>query len=445
MGDIIKPCVKNTLPGEKAKKIIDLEDKYMMTATKTAPLAIRKGKGIVLEDEDGNIFYDFTSGVGVCNIGHCHPKVVEAIKKQTDNLIHFAGTDYYYEAQAKLVEKLAEITPGNFPKKVFLTNSGTESIEAAIKLSKFYSKRNQFISFIGGFHGRTMGSLSLTCSKALHKKGFSPTMPGVVNVPYAYCYRCAYKQKYPECNTYCADIIEELYFKHVVDPHDVAAIFIEPIQGEGGYIVPPKEFIQKIKKICEKYDIIYVSDEIQAGSGRTGKFFGIQNFDVIPDIITMAKGMGSGMPIGCTIFNSKYDFPYKGAHSNTFGGNPVCCSSASATIDVLLNDGIINNAKEMGDYFHSGLVELKNKHRIIGDVRGIGLMQGIEIVKDKETKTIAPEKRDGIVDEALKMGLILIGCGQSSIRFIPPLIINKNEIDIALEIIDKSILNVEKN
>jgi 4-aminobutyrate aminotransferase len=439
------PLVKNTLPGEKAKKIIDIEDKYEMTATKAAPLAINRGKGIIVEDVDGNIFYDFTSGVGVCNIGHCHQKVVDAIKEQAEKLIHFAGTDYYYEPQAKLVEKLAEIAPGKFAKKVFLTNSGTESIEAAIKLTKFYSKRTQFISFIGGFHGRTMGSLSLTCSKAIHKKGFSPSMPGVVNVPYAYCYRCAYKQKYPECNIYCADIIEDLYFKHVVDPHDVAALFIEPIQGEGGYIVPPIEFMQKIKKICEKYDIIFVSDEIQAGAGRTGKYFGIQNFDITPDIIVMAKGMGSGMPIGCTIFNSKYDFPYKGAHSNTFGGNPVCCSSALATLDVLINDKIIENAKTVGDYFNNGLRILKDKHKIIGDVRGIGLMQGIEIVKNIQSKEMNPESRDKIVDESLNMGLILIGCGYSSIRFIPPLIVNKEEIDVALEILDKAITYVEKN
>lgn len=439
------PSVSIPFPGEKAKKLIQIDDELMMTATKTSPLAIKRGKGIVLEDEDGNIFYDFTSGVAVCNTGHCHPKIVQAIKNQVENLIHFAGTDYYYESQSLLLKRLAELTPGDFKKKVFLTNSGTESVEAAIKISRFHSKRPHFISFIGAFHGRTMGSLSLTCSKSIHKKGFSPSMPGVINIPYAYCYRCPYKQETHNCNYYCAEIIEDLYFKHVVDPEDVAAIFVEPIQGEGGYIVPPKEFLQKIKKICEKYEIIFVSDEIQTGFGRTGKFFGIENFGVIPDMITMAKGMGSGLPIGGVVFNAKYDFPYRGAHSNTFGGNPVCCASSLATIDVLLSDGVLNNAKVVGDYFHSKLIELKNKHEIIGDVRGIGLMLGIEIVKNKKTKEMAPTERDRIIDECLKLGLITIGCGLSSIRYIPPLIVKKEEIDIAIDIIDKAVSNVEKN
>jgi 4-aminobutyrate aminotransferase len=445
MQQVVYPFVSVPIPGDKAKKIIQIDDAYMMTATKASPLAIKRGEGIVLEDEDGNIFYDFTSGVGVCNTGHCHPKIVQAIKKQAESLIHFAGTDYYYEVQSLLLKTLAGLAPGNFKKKVFLTNSGTESIEAAIKISRFYSKRPNFISFIGAFHGRTMGSLSLTCSKSIHKKGFSPSMPGVINVPYAYCYRCPYKQKVSDCNYYCAEIIEDLYFKHVVDPEDVAAIFVEPIQGEGGYIVPPKGFIQKIKEICEKYGILYVSDEIQAGFGRTGKFFGIENFDVVPDIITTAKGMGSGLPIGGVIFNAKYDFPYKGAHSNTFGGNPVCCASSLATIDVLINDGVIENARIVGDYFHNKLLELENKHELIGDVRGIGLMQGIEIVKNKETKEIASAERDNIIEECLNNGLITIGCGSSSIRYIPPLIIKKEEVDIAINIIDKAITNVEKN
>lgn len=445
MNEIKRPLILNPIPGENAKKIIEIDDEYMMTATKTSPIAIKKGEGIVLEDEDGNIFYDFTSGVGVCNTGHCHPKVVQAIKNQAEKLIHFAGTDYYYKPQSLLLKKLSDILPGEFKKKVFFTNSGAESIEAAIKISRFYSKRPHFISFIGAFHGRTMGALSLTCSKSIHKKGFSPTMPGAINIPYAYCYRCPYKQKYPECNIYCADIIEELYFKHVVHPEDVAAIFVEPIQGEGGYIVPPKEFLQKIKNICEEYGIIYVSDEIQAGFGRTGRFLGIENFDVIPDIVTMAKGMGSGLPIGAVAFNAEYDFPYNGAHSNTFGGNPVCCASSLATIDILFNDRVIENTRIVGNYFHNKLLELKEKHNIIGDVRGIGLMQGIEIVKDFKTKEVAVDERNRIIDECLNLGLITIGCGVSSIRYIPPLIIKKEEVDIAIEIIDKAITKVEKN
>jgi len=443
MSDFKRPNVLTKIPGDKAKKLIELDDQYMMTVTKTSPLAISHGKGIVLEDVDGNTFYDFTSGVGVCNTGHCHPKVVKAIQDQAAKLIHFAGTDYYYEPQSILVEQLAKVGPGSSTKKVFFTNSGAESVEAALKIARFYTKRPQFLAFMGAFHGRTMGALSLTCSKSLHRKGFQPSTPGVVHVPYAYCYRCPYNLEYPSCDIYCTKILDT-YFRQMVDPSEIAAIFVEPIQGEGGYIVPPKEFHQNLRDICNKHGILLVSDEVQAGFGRTGKFFGIQNFDVIPDIVTCAKGMGSGLPIGCIIFDAKLDYPYQGAHSNTYGGNPVCCASTLATLDILLNDGVIDNAKAVGDHLHAGLVELKNKHKLIGDVRGIGLMQGIELVKDPITKEFAKEERDRVVEEMLNLGLVCIGCGVSSIRFIPPLIITKQEIDVALEIIDTAITNVEK-
>ena len=443
MSEFIRPCVKTSIPGEKAKKIIALDDKYMMTVTKTSPLAIRSAKGIVLEDVDGNIFYDFTSGVGVVNTGHCHPKIVKAIQDQTAQLMHFAGTDYYYEVQSLLVDKLANIAPGKQQKKVFFTNSGTESVEAALKLARFYSKRPQFLAFMGAFHGRTMGSLSLTCSKSLHRKGFQPSMPGVVHIPYAYCYRCPYHLQYPNCDLFCVKYLEETYFRQMIDPTEIAAIFVEPIQGEGGYIVPPKEFIQSLKRICEKHGILYVSDEVQAGFGRTGKFFAIENYDVVPDIITCAKGMGSGIPIGCIILDAKLDYPYSGAHSNTYGGNAVCCASTLATIDVLVNDGVMNNAKVVGEYLHQKLLDLKEKHTLIGDVRGIGLMQGIELVKDRNTKEHAKAERDRFIEEMLKMGLVCIGCGVSSVRFIPPLIITKQEIDVAVEIMDKALSMVD--
>jgi 4-aminobutyrate aminotransferase len=445
MDELIRPDVKTVIPGENAKKLIAMDDKYMMTCTKTSPLAIKKGQGIVLEDVDGNLFYDFTSGVGVCNTGHCHPKVVKAIHEQSTKLLHFAGTDYYYEPQSMLLEKIAHIGPGNHDKRVFFTNSGAESVEAAIKLSRFATKRTGFMAFLGAFHGRTMGALSLTCSKQVHKKGFAPTMPGAHHVPFAYCYRCPYHLKYPSCDIYCADAIEENYFSRLVHPEDIAAFFVEPIQGEGGYVVPPKEFMQKIKKLCEKYGILFVSDEIQAGFGRTGKFFGIEHFDIVPDIITMAKGMGSGLPIGCIQFDAKLNYPYEGAHSNTFGGNPVCCSASLATIEILTKDGLIQNAADVGQYFHDGLKDLQKKHPVIGDVRGIGLMQGIEIVKDPVSKEKAPGLRNAIIDEGINKGLITIGCGTNSIRFIPPLVIRKQEIDIALNILDQAIHEASKN
>ncbi len=444
MNELIRPLIKTAIPGEKAKQLISMDEKYMMTCTKTSPIAVERASGIVLEDVDGNLLYDFTSGVGVCNTGHCHPKVISAIKDQCEKLLHYAGTDYYYHSQSFLLEKIAHLGPVHQQKKVFFTNSGAEAIEAAIKLSRFYTKRTEFMAFLGAFHGRTMGALSLTGSKRVHKKGFSPTMPGVHHIPYAYCYRCPYHLKYPDCDIYCADVIEETYFTRTIDPENIAAFFIENIQGEGGYIVPPKEFLHKIKKMCEKYGILYVSDEIQSGFGRTGKFFATEHFDIVPDIIAMAKGMGSGMPIGGIQFDAKLDFPHEGAHSNTFGGNPVCCAAALATIE-LLQDGLIENAKMVGEYFHEGLLELKNKHEVVGDVRGIGLMQGIELVKDKSSKEKAPKLRDLIIDTAISKGLVSIGCGTNSIRYIPPLMIRKEEIDIALNILDESIDEASKN
>ncbi|MCK5848326.1 MAG: acetyl ornithine aminotransferase family protein [Caldisericia bacterium] len=445
MSEFVRPSVKTAIPGEKSRLIVEKDDNYMITATKVFPIAIKKGKGIVLEDEDGNVFYDFTSGVGVCNTGHCHPKVVKAIKDQAEKLIHFAGTDYYYEPQAVLMERLAKLAPGPNKKRVFFTNSGTESVEAAIKLARYKTKRPQFLAFTGAFHGRTMGSLSLTSSRAVHKEGFQPTMPGVEHVPYAYCYRCPYNLEYPTCNMECVKYIEETVMKKLLSPNDVAAFFCEPIQGEGGYIVPPKEFLPMIKKLCEKYGILYVSDEVQAGFGRTGKFFACENFDVVPDIITCAKGMGSGMPIGCIIIDEKLNYPHKGCHSNTFGGNPVCCEAGNATLDVIEEENLLENAKNIGDFMHEGLKDIQKRHPLVGDVRGIGLMQAIEIVKDPKTKEIDPQSRDQICEEMLKLGLVTLDCGVSSIRFIPPLVITKKEMEVGLEIIEKAVAKVEKN
>jgi 4-aminobutyrate aminotransferase len=445
MADFVKPNVTTSIPGEKSRSIVELDNKYGITATKVFPVAIKRGKGIVLEDEDGNIFYDFTSGVGVCNTGHCHPHVVEAIKNQTEQLMHFAGTDYYYKSQSRLMERLSNKAPGPNKKRVFFTNSGTESVEAAIKLSRYYTKRPQFLAFIGAFHGRTMGALSLTASRAVHKEGFQPTMPGVEHVPYAYCYRCPYNLTYPSCNMECVKQIENYYLKKVLSPYDVAAFFVEPIQGEGGYIVPPKEFLPMIKEMCKKYGILYVSDEIQAGFGRTGKFFACENWNVVPDIITCAKGMGSGLPIGCMIADEKLNYPHPGCHSNTFGGNPVCCESSYATMDVIENENLLENAKQLGNLMHEGLLDIQKRHSIIGDVRGIGLMQAIEIVKDPKTKEIDPESRDQICNEMLQLGMITIDCGPSSIRFIPPLVIKTQEMNIALEIIEKAVAKVEKH
>ena len=411
----------------------------MATATKAAPIAAVRGRGVLVEDADGNTYLDFTSGAGVTNTGHCHPKVVEAIQKQAAKLIHFAGTDYYYDIQARLAEKLTTITPGKFEKRVFFTNSGTESIEAALKLTRWTTGRRQHIAFIGAFHGRTMGALSLTASKLVHKDRYFPTVPGVEHIPYAYCYRCAYKLEYPGCGLWCAKILDEVYFSSFLPPQEVASIFIEPVQGEGGYIVPPLDWAKAVRDVTSKYGILLVDDEVQAGFGRTGKWFCAEHYGIEPDVIALAKGIASGFPMGAIVFRKELDWKVQGAHSNTYGGNPVGCAASLATIDVIEKQKLMQNAEKMGGYLHKRLLELQEKHECIGDVRGIGLMQATEFVKDRRTKEIAPKLRDAVEDLAWRKGLMLLGCGRSTIRYIPPLIVNQEQIDQAMEILDASI------
>ncbi|MFA5772362.1 MAG: acetyl ornithine aminotransferase family protein [Thermoplasmata archaeon] len=433
------PTIKITPPGPRAKEIIERDHKLLATSTKTAPIAAKCAKGLLVEDVDGNTYYDFATGVSVLNVGHCHPKIVEAVRKQAGELMHFAGTDYYYDIQVRLAQKLTEITPGKFQKKVFFTNSGAESVECAIKIAKWSTMRKQFVAFIGAFHGRTTGAQALTGSKPVHKNRFFPTMPGVTHIPYANCYRCAYHLKYPECDIWCAKILDEIYFNTILPPEEVAAMFVEPVQGEGGYIVPPKEFIAELKKIAEKHGILYVDDEVQAGFGRTGKMFAVEHHGVVPDIITMAKSLGSGIPIGATVFDAKYDFKVQGAHSNTYGGNLVACASALATIDVLENEKMVNNSKVVGEYMKKRLLELQERHEKIGDVRGLGLMLATELVENRKTKKPASEYRDKVIENCYKQGLLVLPCGKSSVRYLPPLNVTKEQVDIAINIVDKSL------
>lgn len=420
-----------------------MDHRYIATTTKVSDLVVSRGEGVFLEDVDGNTFLDFTSGVGVLNVGQSHPEIVKAVKDQADRFLHFAGNDFYYDAQSKLAELLAKISPGSDDKKVFFTNSGAEAVEAAIKLTRFNKRKQRFIAFLKAFHGRTMGALSLTASKPVHQERFFPTMPGVTHIPYAYCYRCSYKLEYPSCDLWCAKILEEVYFLSSVPPDEVAAMFIEPIQGEGGYIVPPPDFIPEIKKILDRHEILLVADEIQSGFGRTGKMFAIEHFDnVEPDVITMAKGMGSGMPIGAAVFKSELDFTVKGAHSNTYGGNLISCSASLAGINIIIRDKLMENAEQQGSYLHSRLIELKDKYELIGDVRGFGLMQVTELVSNRLTKEPAIKERDAVIESAFKNGLVLLPCGKSGIRYIPPLIITSEQIDMAVEIIDKCLQSI---
>ncbi|MGB9720152.1 MAG: acetyl ornithine aminotransferase family protein [bacterium] len=443
--EVTIPFVNNKMPGKNGKEIIELEEKYLATTTKHLPLVVKRGKGSIIEDVDGNKFIDFTTGVCVTNIGIGHKKVINAINKQTKDLIYFAGTDFSYEIQARLAKKLTEITPGKFSKKVFFANSGAESVEAGIKVSKWSTKRNQFIGFIGGFHGRTMGANAFMGCKVVQRERYFPMMPGVWQLPYAYCYRCAYHSEYPECDVWCAKIIEEIYFKQLVSPEEISAILVEPIQGEGGYIVPPDEFLQELARIAKKYGIVLIVDEVQTGLGRTGKMFAIEYTGVVPDIITVAKGLASGLPIGAAIYDEKLDFKVKGAHSNTFGGNPVCCASALATLEVIETENLIKLANEKGKYILNRLKELKSRYEFIGDVRGRGMFFACEFITDPFTKKPNPALADYITEFCFQKGLILMPCGFSSIRFVPALNIPINLLERGFDIFEAACTKAGRN
>ncbi|HUL28938.1 MAG TPA: acetyl ornithine aminotransferase family protein [Thermodesulfobacteriota bacterium] len=440
------PSLRTKLPGPNAKKVLRKDQRFVSQSyTRVYPLVVKRAKGMCVEDEDGNRFLDFTSGIAVCNTGHCHPRVVEAIHRQADELIHMSGSDFYYGLQSDLAAKLSRITPGSKEKRVFFGNSGAEAIEAALKLARYHTKRPQVLAFLGAFHGRTMGALSLTASKAIHEKGFSPLVPGVTHVPYAYCYRCPYQHgQYPGCSTACVDWIREDLFKRSIPPEEVAAIFVEPIQGEGGYVVPPPEFHQKLYELAKDFGILFVDDEVQSGMGRTGKMMAIEHWGVLPDIIALAKGIASGMPLGATVSQRDVMDWVPGSHASTFGGNPISCRAALATIE-LLEEGLTENAARMGDYILDKLKELQKRFHLIGDVRGKGLMIGIELVKDRLTKEKAIEERNKIIRDCFEKGLLILGAGENVIRFSPPLIITQREADTALTLFEEAMVKVEKS
>ncbi|MGD0056469.1 MAG: acetyl ornithine aminotransferase family protein [Methanomassiliicoccales archaeon] len=438
-GELTRISMRVEPPGPKAMEIIERDKKYLATTNKVMPVVAKRGQGMYVEDVDGNVYLDFQSGIAVNNTGHCHPKVVEAVRKQVGELIHFPGILLSQNLEGEVAKKLNEITPGNFEKKVYFMCSGAGAIDSAIKVSRWATGRPREIAFMGAFHGKSIGALSLTASKNAYRKGFMPEMPGVVHVPYAYCYRCPYKMEYPECDVYCAKTIDEMYLEKFIPPEEVASIFVEPIQGEGGYIVPPKAWHKEIKRICEKYGILFVADEVQSGFGRTGKWFAIENFDVVPDIVVAAKGIASGMPMSACIFNEKFDIKQPGAHATTFGGNPVTCAAALATIEAMKEEKMLENAAKQGDYMIGRLSEMKQKYEIVGDVRGIGLMTAIEIVKDKKSKAPDMVTRNKICMDAMKRGLLVLFCGASSIRIIPALNVTRTQIDTGMELLEKEI------
>ena len=434
-----KPQIKTELPGPQAKKMIKLDKSFVSPSyTRVYPLVADKAKGLWIHDVDGNVFLDFTSGIAVNATGHCHPQVVKAVQAQAKRLLHMSGTDFYYTPQIMLAEKLAALAPGRGAKRVYFGNSGAEAVEAAFKLARWHTKRELNIAFFGAFHGRTMGALSLTASKTVQKKHYNPFVPGITHIPYAYCYRCAYNLTYPKCGLYCVNWVEDTLFRTTVPADEVAAIFVEPIQGEGGYIVPPPEFHKKLNKIAKKYGILYVADEVQAGMGRTGKMFAMEHFGVTADIIAVAKGIASGLPLGAMIAPAKIMNWEAGSHASTFGGNPLSCQAAMVTIEMLENN-LMKNADRQGQRLMKGLLELQKTYECMGDVRGIGLMAAVELVKDRETKEPATDWRSRVIDKAFKKGLLVLGCGENSIRFSPSLTVTAGEVDVCLSIFEEAV------
>jgi len=439
------PKIVVTPPGPKARELVKKDEQLISPSYgRFYPLVVESGKGCIIKDVDGNEFIDFNSGLVCMNVGHNHPKVVSAIKNQCDRFLHYSNTDFYYREVIELAEKLAQITPGSPDKKVYFGNSGAEAVEGAIKIAKWHTRRQLFIGFISAFHGRTIGALSFTASKPTQKRYFFPLMPGVTHVPYPYCYRCPFKLNYPSCHYWCVDFIDEYVLQKYVPPEDTAAILVEPIQGEGGYVVPPPEYFQRLKKITDKYGMLFIVDEVQAGVGRTGKWWAIEHWGVEPDIVCSAKGLASGMPLGATIAKSKVMDWVPGSHASTFGGNPLSCVAASAVIDAIQEEKLLDNATKQGAYIMKRFGELEDKSEIIGDVRGKGLMIGVEIVENKESKKPAPQKASEIMMRSWKRGVNVITCGASTIRIAPPLVITRELVDSALNILETSIKEVEK-
>jgi 4-aminobutyrate aminotransferase len=440
------PKLKGPLPGPKALAAVAADTRLISPSyTRSYPLVAKRAKGCRVEDVDGNEFLDFAAGIAVCSTGHCHPEVVAAIQKQAAELIHISGTDFYHEPLTDLAERLSAVAPMPGPHKFFYGNSGAEAIECALKLARYHTGRQQVISFFGAFHGRTMGALSLTGSKPQQKRRFSPLVPGVTHIRYPYAYRgCTGGPQDEEAFSLgCARFIEEKLFKTILAPEEVAAIFVEPIQGEGGYVVAPDNFLRELRAICNRHGILLVVDEVQSGAGRTGKWWAIEHSGVEPDMVCMAKGIASGMPLGICMTRADIMDWVPGSHASTFGGNPISLAAALATIDVLEREGI-DNAARVGEFMLERLRGWKHSHPLVGDVRGRGLMIGIELVKDKITREPATALRNRVETLAFEKGLMILGCGETSIRLCPPLLINEQEATVALDILEEALSQVEK-
>jgi 4-aminobutyrate aminotransferase len=440
VSEAVRPDLPHILtppPGPRARAIIERDHAVISPSyTRCYPLVAACGEGAIIEDVDANRFLDFSAGIAVVSTGHCHPQVVEAIQRQSARLIHMSGTDFYYENMVQLAEKLAAIAPGAEPRRVYFGNSGTESIEAAMKLARYHTGRDKFIAFRGAFHGRTLGALSLTASKAVQRKGFGPLIPGVFHAEFPDSYHRPAGVSPEDHARACVEAIEQNLFRTTVPPEEVAAIVVEPIQGEGGYLIPPANFLGELKLLAEKYGILLILDEVQSGMGRTGKMWAAEHFGVTPDIFTTAKGIASGLPLSATVARAAIMNWPAGAHASTFGGNPVAIAAALVTIDLIERE-LMHNAQRIGAHILDRMLDWPRRFPHVGDVRALGLMIGIEIVHDQESKDRAPDLRDRIVNDAFERGLLVLGAGRNTIRLSPPLIITRDQADFAVDTLEE--------
>jgi 4-aminobutyrate aminotransferase len=438
------PHLATSLPGPNARAVVERDHRIISSSyTRDYPLVAKSGRGALVEDVDGNTFLDFAAGIAVVSTGHCHPAVVAAIQKQASELIHMSCTDFYYPGMVELAEKLSSIAPGGEGKRVYFGNSGTEAIEAAMKLARYHTRRDKFIAFHGCFHGRTMGALSLTASKAVQRKHFGALLGGVFHAPYPNTYRGAHGVRPEHAAGDALAFIETELFRRLVDPEEVAGIFVEPIQGEGGYLPAPAEFLQGLERICRKHGILLVADEVQSGMGRTGKWWAAEHAGVEPDLICVAKGIASGMPLSAVIAKPGVMDWKPGAHASTFGGNPVAIAAALATIDLIEREYMANAAR-VGDFIFDQMQGWTERHRTVGDVRGKGLMIGVEIVRDQKTKEPAPELRHRILEAAFHKGILILGAGESTLRLAPPLLIDEEQAAFAVRTIEECIKAIER-
>lgn len=432
--------ISGKLPGVKAASVVKRTSKYVSPSiSRFYPLVVESAHGSIVKDVDGNQFVDFAAGIAVLSTGSTHPKVVQAIKNQAEKFVHFSYTDFYYDNLVELSEKLLPLMPGDSQKMVYYGNSGAEAIEAAMKLTRNYTHRPLFLAHTGAFHGRTMGALTLTASKPMQRKGSLPLIPDAVHFPFPYCYRCPWKQTFPECDYYCVDYFKEQYLEKFVPVDDVAAYFFESIQGEGGYVPAPPEYFKKME-FLRKEGVLFVDDEIQTGVGRTGKFLGIEHYGIVPDVVTIAKGIASGLPLGATVAKAEIMESWKpGQHASTFGANPVAVEAALATLDVIKTERLMQNAKNVGAMAKKRLMEMKEKYEIVGDVRGMGLFLGVEIVKDKKSKVRGEQEAKQIMDYCFNHGLLAIMAGRNTLRVVPPLNTPEDVMDEGLDILEEGI------